>query len=173
MIDILQGAAFAKQGSRAPTIIDETLYAARLTGSDGDTIATLVNWGNHPEALSDENTLITSDYVHYVREAVEGGVHYDSYDIDGLGGVCIYLSAAVGGLMTPLGIQVTDGNGDTYGDSNWDNPRRLLLIPMSCAWRWGMLMTISNFENILNQMLNWIYFFFFFFKNVRKIVVVD
>ena len=111
--------------SRAPVIVDETLYAARLTNSAGDTIATLVNWGNHPEALSDENTLITSDYVHYVREAVENGVDYESYDLPGLGGVCVYLSAAVGGLMTPLGIQVTDGDGDTYGESNWDKAQAL------------------------------------------------
>lgn len=111
--------------SRDPVIVDETLYAARLVDAGGDTIATLVNWGNHPEALSDENTLITSDYVHYLRESVEDGIDYETYDMDGLGGVCVFLSAEVGGLMTPLGIEITDGDGNNFSESNWDKAQAL------------------------------------------------
>ncbi len=106
--------------SRDPVIIDADLYAAQLTDADGETIATLVSWGNHPEALSDENNEITSDFVHYIRTSVEDGVDYASYDVAGLGGVCVYLQASVGGLMTPLGIEVTDGDGNSFSESNWD-----------------------------------------------------
>lgn len=106
--------------SRDPVIIDADLYTARFTTTGGDPIATLVSWGNHPEALSDENTQITSDFVHYVRESVENGIDYSSYQVEGHGGVCVYLQASVGGLMTPLGIEVTDGDGNSYSSSNWD-----------------------------------------------------
>lgn len=111
--------------SRDPVIIDEELYAARLFGADGATIATLVSWGNHPEALSDENTQVTSDFVHYVRASVEDGIDYDSYDVAGLGGVCVYLNASVGGLMTPLGIEVTDGDGNSFSESNFEKAEAL------------------------------------------------
>lgn len=106
--------------SRDPVIIDETLYTARFVATDGSTIATVVNWGNHPEALSDENNALTSDYPHYLREAVESGVVYDSYEVAGVGGVCVYLNASVGGLMTPLGVTVTDGEGVDHSSSDWD-----------------------------------------------------
>lgn len=106
--------------SRDPVIVDELLYVAQLKGSSGATVATLLNWGNHPEALSDENNALTSDFVHYIRDAVENGVHYDSYDVDGVGGVAVFLNGTVGGLMTPLGVHVTDGEGNEWSESNWD-----------------------------------------------------
>jgi len=106
--------------SRDPKIIDEMLYTAQFIGASGDTIATLVNWGNHPEALSDENTAITSDYAHYLREGIEQGVFYDSYEVEGVGGVCLYVNAAVGGLMTPLGVTVTDGEGIDFDQSGFE-----------------------------------------------------
>jgi len=106
--------------SRDPVIVDEMMYTARFVAGDGSTIASVINWGQHPEVLSDENTLITSDYPHYMREAVENGVVYDSYEVEGVGGVCIYLNASVGGLMTPLGITITDGEGTEHSSSDFD-----------------------------------------------------
>ncbi len=106
--------------SRDPVVVDHIMYTARFVGDGGDTIASLVNWGNHPEVLSDENTSITSDYPHYLREFVENGVSYDSYDVAGIGGVCIYINASVGGLMTPLGVTVTDGEGVDHSSSDFD-----------------------------------------------------
>ncbi len=111
--------------SRDPVIIDQDLYTARFADSDGQTIATLVNWGNHPEVLGSENTALTSDYVHYVREAVENGVNYDSYQVPGVGGVCVFINASVGGLMTPLHITVTDGEGNEFSDTGFDKAQAL------------------------------------------------
>ncbi len=99
---------------RDPWIIDEMLGAMRLADADGDTVATIVSWGNHPEALADENTLLSSDFVHALRETVESGVSWQSHDRAGLGGVCLYLNAAVGGMMTPLGVHPTDPDGETW-----------------------------------------------------------
>ena len=111
--------------SRDPVIIDELVGAAALVAEDGSTVATLVNWGNHPEVLSDENTAITSDFVHYLRTAVENGVDYDARSQPGRGGTALFLNAAVGGLMTPLGITVTDWDGVDHSASDFAKARAL------------------------------------------------
>ena len=106
--------------SRDPVVIDEMLYTARFEASDGSTIATLVNWGNHPEVLSSRNLLLTSDYADALRRGVEDGVTWsDGTSTPGVGGVCLYVNAAVGGLMTPLGITVTTPDGD-FEDASFE-----------------------------------------------------
>ncbi len=102
--------------SRDPVVIDEWLSAARLADGDGQTIATLVNWSNHPEAVGSDNLLITSDFAHYLREYVEQG----SSGYPGTGGVCVFLNGTVGGLMTPLGVTVTDNDGVDWSGDNFD-----------------------------------------------------
>jgi hypothetical protein len=72
-----------------------------LDRENGQTLGTLVNHGNHPETLWSGNLQITSDFPHYVREGIEKGVyHKDSLVLPGVGGVAVYASGAVGGLMT-------------------------------------------------------------------------
>jgi hypothetical protein len=101
--------------SRAPRVIDPRLTALRFEArGEGDAaappraLATLLVWSNHPEAVGSENRLISSDFPHHVRAAVER---------DG-GGTCIYLSGSVGGLMTPLEQAVRGLDGKTYdGDT--------------------------------------------------------
>lgn len=106
--------------SRDPVVIDEMLYTARFEAEDGQTIATLVNWGNHPEVLSSRNLLLTSDYADALRRGVEDGVTWsDGTTTPGVGGVCVYVNAAVGGLMTPLGITVTTPDGD-FRDASFE-----------------------------------------------------
>ena len=99
------------QDKRDPKAVDVNLSAAILRDTGGETIATLAHFGNHPEAMADENGLITSDYVHAMREGLEDGVEYDAYSRDGYGGVAIFLTGTVGGMMTPLGITHTDPDG--------------------------------------------------------------
>jgi hypothetical protein len=60
-------------------------------GEDGTTIATLVNFANHPEALGSKNTLISADWPNYMYAVVE----------DVLGGVCVFQNGALGGMVTP------------------------------------------------------------------------
>lgn len=74
--------------SREP-IQDKTLTALRFTDEAGQTVATTVHYGGHPE-VSKSNAL-TSDFVHYVREAVERRY----------GGVSLFLNGALGGMVTP------------------------------------------------------------------------
>jgi hypothetical protein len=61
-------------------------------------IATVVNYASHPESLGSDNQLITADFPHYAREALEARY----------GGVAIYLSADLGVLQGPLDVDVAD-----------------------------------------------------------------
>ncbi len=100
------GAEGLVRDSRDPKIIDDTMSVLLLDDAQsGDPIATLVNWGNHPETLSDINNLITSDFAHYLREGVEKGLPAEGSApaVPGRGGICVYLQGPVGGLLTPLG----------------------------------------------------------------------
>ncbi len=106
--------------SRDPTVIDERVRAALLLDTGGQTIASLVSWGNHAEALADGNTLLTSDLAHNIRRSMEEGVRWEAYQRPGLGGVSIFLNAAVGGLMTPLGVDFTDPDGITWSDYSFE-----------------------------------------------------
>ncbi len=79
--------------SRLPEVKDSVATAMRFDGAEG-TIATTVVWGNHPEALDDER-IITSDYPHYLRTAME-----QAYP----GAPSVFLAGNLGGLMNPLHI---------------------------------------------------------------------
>ncbi|RMG10862.1 MAG: hypothetical protein D6729_18880, partial [Deltaproteobacteria bacterium] len=100
------GAEGLVRDSRDPRIIDDTLSVLELLDAeDGSVITTMINWGNHPEVLSDINNLITSDFVHYVRKGVEEGLEAEGEApaVPGRGGIALYLQGPVGGLLTPLG----------------------------------------------------------------------
>lgn len=74
--------------SREP-IQDRELTALRFVGDDGRTVSSVIHYGGHPEV--NKSKAITSDFVHYVREAVEA-----KYS-----GVCLFLNGALGGMVTP------------------------------------------------------------------------
>src|ERR1035437_7839464 len=83
--------------SRQPIDYDNMIRCARFVkkGTD-DTIATVVEWGCHPETLGGSNSLLTSDFSGYWRDAVENGVP-DPNGVKGLGGICIYFQGLLGG----------------------------------------------------------------------------
>lgn len=81
--------------SREPEVVDPTLTALLARDASGAAIATMVVWGNHPEALDDTNTLVTSDYPHYVREGMEAAFDAPS----------LFFAGTLGGLMNPLHIE--------------------------------------------------------------------
>lgn len=84
--------------SRPPFVTDSAITAIALETPKGARIATLIHWTNHPEALGSDNTLITSDYVHYLRDEIEKSG----------GATCVFLNGAIGGMMSPLGAAVRD-----------------------------------------------------------------
>lgn len=97
--------------SRKPDVRDPDLYAFRFArpGTD-ETIATLVNWGNHPEALGGKNTRITPDYPYWLRKGMEDGVP-EPNGAPGFGGTCLFFQGMVGGLMTQLEMEVPHRDG--------------------------------------------------------------
>ena len=77
---------------RPPDFFDQELRVMQFfessRGRPGKTIATLINWNTHPESMESANTLITSDFPHAVRDAVE-----KKY-----GGTAVYISGAIGAV---------------------------------------------------------------------------
>jgi hypothetical protein len=81
--------------TRLPIVIDQKIHAAQILDAADAPYATLAVWGNHPEALGSDNTALTSDYPHYLREALEAQVP---------GATAVFLNGTLGGLMTTIGV---------------------------------------------------------------------
>ena len=101
---------------RDPVIINNTMNVMRFfRPGDGSTIATIVNLGTHPEVLWSDNMLITSDFPHYLRTAIEDGV---PGRFEGLGGTAIYVQGTCGGLIGPGHVQPLDATGMPVTEPN-------------------------------------------------------
>jgi hypothetical protein len=102
--------------SRDPYVRDMRVLAFRLdSAGSGDTIATLVNWNNHPESLGSMNPLLSADFPGYVR----------AYVSHRFGGEAIYVNGALGGMMTPLGARAPLWNEDFSPAVTADGTRTL------------------------------------------------
>lgn len=115
---------------RDPVIFDPTLTIARFVraGAPTETIATLVNWADHPEVqnFADAPTMITAHYPHYLRRGIEDGVlaadtKYAPTDLPGIGGVTVFVQGALGGQIGsirgthppgPGGVPITEMGDD-------------------------------------------------------------
>ena len=76
---------------REPCYLDEEMIVLEAIDEDGNSIASLVNYSNHPESLGDENPYVSADYPHWLRKRVE----------QERGGICIYTTGALGGMTAP------------------------------------------------------------------------
>lgn len=107
------------------------------------TLGTIINWANHPETLWSRNLLISSDFPHYVRESIEKGVYNgDELAFEGLGGIAIYFTGALGGLMAPHpSISIPDPFIDTlYSEPSFEKAKAL-----------GEQLAILSFEALKNS----------------------
>ncbi len=109
---------------RPPFFFDEELRALQFVDGQGATVATLVNWNTHPESLEDKNTLVSSDFIHYIRARVErdlGGTAV--YFTGDLGAVEIVGDSCVGGA----GPHADDGTNefDTRDDLGFPRTERI------------------------------------------------
>ena len=99
---------------RDPVIFDPTMTVARFVkaapaarpGAAPETIATVVNWADHPEmsAFGEDNLLVSSHYVHYLRDAIEHGITLAQLPrretpLPGIGGVTVFVQGALGGQI--------------------------------------------------------------------------
>jgi hypothetical protein len=100
------------QDIRDPKIFDPTMTVARFVRADDPnvTLATVVNWANHPEvsAFGDDNLEISSHFVHWLRAGLEEGIPANTYtnppnaEIPGIGGVTVFVQGALGGQIGSL-----------------------------------------------------------------------
>ncbi len=81
----------------------------------GEMLATLVNYASHPEALGSDNTLVTSDFPHYMRVALE----------ERFGGTAIYMSGDLGVLQGPLDVFLADDDGEMIPRRTYEFAERM------------------------------------------------
>ena len=107
--------------TREPHIYDPGLRMMQaVDAEDGHTLGTFIQWSNHPETLWGRNLLLTSDFPHYIREAVEKGVYNGNTLVEqGVGGVAVYVNGAIGGLMT---THSSKGVKDPFSDTVYVKP---------------------------------------------------
>jgi len=98
----LTGATNLVEDSRDPIVMDPRINILQAIDAVSDTtLGVFFNWSNHPETLWNKNLYLTSDFPHFLREALEKGVQRgDSTLMEGLGGTAIFSIGAIGGLMT-------------------------------------------------------------------------
>jgi len=77
---------------RPPDVRNETVAVLAAYDRKGKAVAVLVNFAMHPEGMASKNRAVTSDYPHYLREAIERDVP---------GAMCLFVSGDLGGMQTP------------------------------------------------------------------------
>ena len=117
---------FGLRDSRDVQVLDPTLGVLRATATNGDTIATMVFWANHPEVTLFWDPPVSAIADDCVELGLEGsdcnaGDRYFTGDFPGwanriieseLGGEALFINGAVGDLITPLGATVWEVDDD-------------------------------------------------------------
>lgn len=103
--------------SRPPFVVDGEVPSGQFVHAEtGDVIGTIVNWSNHPEAQGSNNPFISSDFPTWTREYLTAAT----------GAPAIFFTGAVGGLQTPLGVDITGPDGTRYGSSvSWERTQAI------------------------------------------------
>ncbi|MFK5974336.1 MAG: hypothetical protein QM485_13775 [Flavobacteriaceae bacterium] len=138
--------------TRKPIVKATGIHLMQVLDAENDkTLGTIINWSNHPETLWSQNLLISSDFPHYVREAIENGVYNGTEKMEeGLGGVAIYFSGVIGGLMAPHpSISIQDPyTGESYAEPTYEKTKALgdniALLSLEALRKNGDTLTTSN-----------------------------
>ncbi len=115
---------------RDPIVAGDVVLAVALARADGSRVGTLVDAAGHPEVVGSENTLISSDYVHYLREHLEATQ----------GGLTVFMSGALGGMQSASGTPLPrlDDAGAILRDES-GAPTWLTEDGYDLARTWGVL----------------------------------
>jgi hypothetical protein len=119
---------FAIRDTRDPFVFDDRVTALHFV-RDGaerlnpeESLGVVVNWHSHPESFGSDNVFTSSDYPHWLRLYLEDGFESGSPDFpawSGLGGVVIYASGSVGGLLNPLHRPVIARDGTEISENTY------------------------------------------------------
>lgn len=99
---------------REPFVKQDELVALRFVDAKDRSAGVLVQWNCHPETLDSRNTEISADYVGYTVEHLR-----KKYNCP-----VIYLTGAVGGLMTSLHVEVKSDDGKPLADGTFAKTER-------------------------------------------------
>ncbi len=78
--------------TRDPVVIDNRLHVLEFDdATTGAPIVAMVNWSAHPESAGSDNQLISSDFVHWVRQEAELTLGCD----------VVYVNGSLGGQIGP------------------------------------------------------------------------
>lgn len=110
---------------RLPHVTNDIVTVARFEDGDGATVATLVNWHCHPETMMTLN-VYSADFPRWTRKKLE----------ESLGGMALYLSGTVGGMMTSLRMAVPKRTQD--GQPVLDGDEVVLVEEESAEKAWSL-----------------------------------
>ncbi|MCS6856780.1 MAG: hypothetical protein NZM37_03625 [Sandaracinaceae bacterium] len=129
--------------NRDPYIIDDQIRVLRFIRRDGgeapgtpptpdasgtreppgprsSTVATLINFASHPEYEGSRERLLSSDFVHWLRIAVERGADGpdadEAPDLPGLGGIAIFWNGPLGSQIGPNKLLLRSWSGEPLPD---------------------------------------------------------
>ncbi len=100
--------------SREPYVKHDDLVALQFNAAQEKKLGIVVQWNCHPEDLGDKNTQISADYVW----ATVGHLQAKH------GCPVVYLTGTVGGLMTTLGLDVKDEQGNSLKSGTFERTER-------------------------------------------------
>lgn len=103
----------------APDLYDQRMGVIRAVGSDGQTLATLINYAIHPEVLGPDAGILSPDLIGPLCEQVESKT----------GGTAIFMNGAQGGMITAdnrdLDRPSNPLRGYWHDDRTWDECQRI------------------------------------------------
>jgi hypothetical protein len=102
---------------RPPDIRDEVAPALLARDRSGRAIAVIVGFAMHPEGMGSKNRQVSSDYPHYLRQALER---------DYPGATALFVSQDLGGMQTPDIKEHTWGEIERCGEAIAQGARRAL-----------------------------------------------
>jgi len=110
--DLPGGMIQYQSDSRDPQIIDDEIRVIHFLTPDNRSIAHLINWGSHPEYMGDENSLLSSDFPHWLRQGIENGVTGpDGKFTPGLNGMAAFFNGALGSQIGPGRVKLKTFDG--------------------------------------------------------------
>jgi hypothetical protein len=141
--------------SRLPVVKDGVLRAVRFNRADtGEAAGLLVQWNSHPESLGPKNKLITADFPWATVSALAAKCKCP----------VVYLSGAVGGLMSNPAGRIFDEDGKEVSDGNYDYAERygkavaeLALQAIDKAEPVKLTPLAVSSRNICIPVQNWLY----------------
>lgn len=115
---------------RDPRVYDDEVKLMRFVVAGegtapgtGTTIATLINMASHPETFDDDNTGLSSDYVHYLRQAIEQGVVGPDGSMEPPlegPGIAVFFQGPLGGQIGPDRLRCHPTDTQTSTTCAWD-----------------------------------------------------